>query len=143
MDSFGLIIMLQLIFAFSITGLLYALPSDAKVFVGDYQTDHTVDLESVSGDMQGSVEQQMNLPMLELGALVFYSGNIVIDLVMRMLFAIPEMASIVISSVFLFIGIDAYLVAQIQLLIWVAISAYFMIQIIQFLMTVRSQGSMI
>jgi len=143
MDWFGEILIVQLIFAFAITGIVYALPADSVNYVSNFQTDHNVDLESVSTDMQGSVDQQMNLPLLDLGALVFYSGNILIDLIMRLLFAIPEMVSIIVGTVFMFIGIDAFIVAQIQLVIWACISAIYMIGIFSFLMNIRSRGSIV
>jgi len=143
MDWFGEILIVQLIFAFAITGILYAIPTDGVNYVSNFQTDHGMDLESVSSEMQTSMDQQMNLPLLDLGALVFYSGNIIIDLIMRMLFAVPEMISIIVGTIFTFIGIDAFVVAQIQLVVWAGVSIYYMIWIIEFLMSIRSRGSIV
>lgn len=143
LDWFGDILIIQIIFAFAVTGIVYVLPTDAVNYVSDFQTDHSVDLESVTGEMQSSVDNQMNLPMIDLGALVFYSGNILIDLILRMLFAIPEMLSIIVGGIFTFIGVDAYIVAQMQLVIWACVSVYYVIWIIDLLMSIRSRGSIV
>jgi len=143
MDWFGQVLIIQLIFAFAITGVLYALPDDSINYVSNFQTDHAMDMEGVSSGIQESMDSQMNMPLLDLGALVFYSGNIIIDLIMRMLFAIPEMISIIVGTVFTFIGVDAFIVAQIQLVVWAGISIYYVIWIIQFLMSIRSRGSVV
>jgi hypothetical protein len=143
MDYFQYVLIIQLVFAFSITMLIYSLPSDSINYVENYETEHTADLKGVSSEFQGSVESQRDLPLLDLGAMVFYSGNILIDLIMRFFFAIPEMVSIVIGTAFVFIGVDPYIVGQMQLLIWAVISAIYMLSILRLLMNIRSRGAIV
>ena len=143
MDYFGWIIIIQLIFAFTITMILYALPSDTINYVSNYELEHGADLKDVSQEIQGSVDQQFNLPLIDLGALVFYSGNIIIDLILRFFFAIPEMLSILLGTIFTFVGIDPYISGMLQILIWAIVSALYMINIIRFLLNIRARGAIV
>lgn len=142
-NYFQYVIMIQLVFAFSMTIIVYALPEDAINYASEFDTEHSLALDEVSQDLESGLTRQTNLPMLDLGALVFYSGNIVIDLMIRFFFAIPEMISIILGSVFMFIGIDAFIAAQLQLLIWAIVSAFYMLAIIKFVMNIRSQGAIV
>jgi len=143
MNYFEYVIIIQLVFAFAITIIVYALPTDTLDYVNNFESESDLDLSTVSQDIQSGVDQQMNLPLLDLGALVFYSGNIIIDLMLRFFFAIPEMISIILGVVFMFIGIDAYIAGQLQLLVWAMVAAFYMIGIISFMMNVRSRGAVV
>lgn len=138
MDYFEYIIMIQLVFAFSMTILLYALPSDTISYVSNFETDTNLDVGDVSQNIQSGVNSQMNLPLLDMGALVFYSGNIIIDLLLRVFLAIPEMFSILIGSVFMFIGIDSFLSGQLQILIWAVVSVVYVLGLLKFMVNIRS-----
>ena len=142
-NYFEYVIIIQLVFAFAITIIVYALPTDTLDYVNNFESESDLDLSTVSQDIQSGVDQQMNLPLLDLGALVFYSGNIIIDLMLRFFFAIPEMISIILGVVFMFIGIDAYIAGQLQLLVWAMVAAFYMIGIISFMMNVRSRGAVV
>lgn len=140
---FEYVIMIQLIFAFAITIVVYSLPADTLNYVGNFESDNTLDLEDVSNDIQGGVDQQFNLPLLDIGALVFYSGNIIIDLMLRFFLAIPEMISIVMGTFFVFVGVDTFIAGQLQLLLWAVIAAFYMLGIIRFMMNIRSRGAIV
>lgn len=140
---FEYIIIIQLVFAFAITTVVYALPDDTIHYVSNFETEHNLDLEDVSNEIQGGVDQQFNLPLIDLGALVFYSGNIIIDLMLRFFFAIPEMVSIIIGTFFTFVGVDPFLAGQLQLLMWAVVAAFYMLGIIRFITNIRSRGAIV
>lgn len=139
MSLFKVVLMIQLFYSFSITTITYALPDDSLDFVTSF-SDITskVNLESVSGDVQDSLQRQTNIPVVELGALVFYSGNILIDLILNFLFAIPEMLAMLINGFTMLFNVDSYLFAIVQLFSSVIIGIMYLLGVIQLLTGIRS-----
>jgi hypothetical protein len=135
---FKFIIVLQLFFAFSVTLVTYAMPDDTLEYVTIIQPSHEIDLETVAKDIQSSSERQMNIPVVDLGALVFHSGNIIVDLILNTVFAIPEMVTILINGFLFFFGVEAFVATYVKLLLWAVISAIYLIAILAFIMNIRS-----
>lgn len=136
---FKITLIMMLFYSISITMLTYSMPDDTLNYVtGFSDLAGDIDLEDVSGEVQGSVEQQTDLPIVELGALVFYSGNILIDLLLNFAFAIPEMIALIFTGLMMLLNIDTTIVASIQLFFSVAIIVIYFISIIQLLTGIRS-----
>jgi hypothetical protein len=140
-DYFKAIIIIQLFFGFAVTLVAYTMPTEAQDYVTIIQPGRPIDLGSVSKDIQESAERQMQIPLLDLGALVFYSGNIVIDLILNSIFAIPEMITIIANIFFSFFPIDAYIANYLKLFIMAVISAVYILGILAFMMNIRSTGN--
>jgi hypothetical protein len=139
MGLFKAIILVQLFFSFAITGISYTIPDDAKHFVSSFSDlASEIDLEGTSTQIKNSIEQQTNIPVIELGALVFYSGNILIDLLLNFAFAIPEMIGLVISGIMMFLSMDSYLLALVQIFAAVVTYALYFIGLMQLMTNVRS-----
>lgn len=139
MKIFVIVIIIQLFYSFAITTTTYALPSDTLDYVTSFSDITTqIDLESVTTDLQDSVESSLNIPVIELGALVFYSGNILIDLLLNFAFAIPQMIALLINGFLYLFNIDSYLATIIQLFSSAIITALYFVGLIQLLMNVRS-----
>ena len=136
---FKTVIIIQLFYAVAITMLAYAMPAASLNYVTSFSdlTDE-ISLESVGTDVQDSLEQQTNMPIIELGALVFYSGNILIDLLLNFVTALPQMFILLIQGIMSLISVDGFLMGQVQLFATVAISVFYLIAIIQILTNVRS-----
>jgi len=62
------------------------------------------------GTLQSSVDQgisdQTSIPLLETGALIFYSSATILNLMVNFFTAIPQMATLLIGVLFTFIPID-------------------------------------
>lgn len=139
MDMFKIILMVQLFFSFAITGLAYAIPDDALSYVTSFSDPaEQITLEGVTQDVQDSLEQQTDIPVIELGALVFYSGNILIDLILNFVFAIPQMLGLVVHGVMLLLNVDTYLFALVQLFASAVVTVLYVIGIMQLLTSIRS-----
>jgi len=138
-DLFKIIIIVQLFYAFSITAIAYGIPDASKTYVTGFSdiTDE-INLETVNEDITGSLEQQKNIPIIELGALVFYSGNILLDLLVNFITAIPQMLAMLLSGILMIFAIDSYLVALLQIFASVLISLWYLIGLMQLLTSVRS-----
>ena len=114
------------------------MPDDTLNYVSIARPEHDVNLDTIAKDIQESAEKQMDIPLLDMGALVFYSGNIVVDLILNSLFAIPEMISIIVNIFLNFFAVNAYVATYAKLLIWAVISAVYIISILAFIMNIRS-----
>jgi len=139
MTMFKVILVVQLFFAVGITLLTYAVPTSFINQVSSFsEVAEAINLESVSGDVQQSLERQTDIPAVELGALVFYSGNILIDLLLNFIFAIPEMVGLIINGLTRLLSIDTFMIATVQTFIGVVVMVLYFIGIMQLLVGVRS-----
>lgn len=140
MTLFKTIILVQLFYAVAITGLVATIPDDAKSYVtGFSDIADSIDVDTVSEDVQDSLQRQQSIPVIELGALVFYSGNILIDLLLNFFFAIPQMLTMLVNGLMLlFTGVNVQAMGIIQLFLSVITVVMYVISIIQLTVGVRS-----
>lgn len=139
MGLFKLILLVQLFFALCITLVTYTMPEDSLDYVTSFaDITETVNLENVATDIESGLEQQTNIPVIELGALVFYSGNILLDLLLNFAFAIPTMIGLLVSGIVRLINLDSFITVTIQLFATVIVTAWYFIAIIQLITGVRS-----
>jgi hypothetical protein len=139
MEYFKVVIIIMLFYSFSITILTYSLPNDALVYVtGFSDLSSSFDLETIGGDVQSSLESQTDIPVIELGALVFYSSNIILDLLLNFAFAIPQMFGLLINGLSLMLNIDSYLFVVVQLFASVTMVVLYFIGLIQLMTGIRS-----
>jgi hypothetical protein len=117
MDLFKAIIVVQLFFGFGMTLLAYAMPVDSLDYVTAFtDVSSSINLNDTASMVQENLQRQTNIPVVEIGALVFYSGNILIDLLLNFLFAIPEMIGLLIHGVMFLINVDGYAFALLEVL---------------------------
>lgn len=139
MDLFKVVLIIQLFYAVSITLIAYSIPEDAQDYVTAYSDiASSINLNSVATDVQDSIDKQTKLPIVELGALVFYSGNILIDLILNFAFAIPQMIGLVISGIRIIFNLDIYVIATVQLFATAVVAVMYFIGVIQLLTGIRS-----
>lgn len=140
MELFKSMLLVQLFFSFAITGISYAIPADAKPYVGSFSDiANEINLNNVSTTIQSSINKQTSIPVIELGALVFYSGNLLIDLLLNFMFAIPEMVALIITGIMFMFNLDSYIVTLIQLFSSVIVTVIYFVSLIQLITSVRSQ----
>lgn len=138
-EWFKVMLIMCLFYSVSINILTYTMPSASLHYVtGFSDLAGSIDLNDVAGEVQNSVEAQTNIPVIEIGALVFYSGNILIDLLLNFAFAIPEMIGLLITGFLMLVSVDAGIARYIQLFASVTIMVVYFISIIQLLLGVRS-----
>lgn len=139
LEWFKITIVMMLFFSTSINIIVYTLPDDTKIYATGFSAfSGDVDLNNIAQEVQGSVESQTNIPVIDIGALVFYSGNILIDLILNFAFALPEMIGLLLTGLFMIINIDTQISNLIQLFASVAIMVLYFIGVIELLTNVRS-----
>lgn len=137
---FTTIIVVQLFFSLAITLISHTLPEDSLQYVDVFvSTADTMDIQDIGEEIQGSLDKQTNIPIIELGALVFYSGNILIDLLLNFLFAIPQMFELLLTGILYFAGgLNNFIIVSLQIFIKVLISALYLFGIIKLITNIRT-----
>ena len=138
-DYFKTVLTIQLFWSFAFTILIATIPVASLNFVQPFANqDAQIDISSVSTDMESSIDSQLNIPLVDAGALLFYSGNIVIDLMLNFLTAVPSMFTLLLSGLFLIIPVDAFLQKWILLFTFALVGIMYMLGLMAFLSAFRS-----
>lgn len=133
------IIIMTIFYSFAITGITHYLPSNVTgtgIFTS-YTDSYSV--AGLNAEMNNGLSQQLNIPVFDLGSLVYYSGNFFIDLLLNFIFAIPEMLTIFFGGLFFLFGVDPFIANQILIAIKVSLSTSYLIMLITMLLNIRSR----
>jgi len=142
MDLFKVVVLVQLFYAFSITIVAHSLPAETLAQATRFQDiSEEINLQNVGNDVQETIEKQANLPLIEIGAIIFYSGNIIIDLLLNFAFAIPQMIGLLVYGITSLFSIDTYIVAYVELFFSVVMMVLYFLGIIELLTAIRSRGT--
>lgn len=136
---FVAIIVIQLFYSFGVTILSHTL-SDFPVnneALTPY-TDEQIDITDISGRIESTTQNQLNIPLIDLGALVFYSGNIIVDLMLNFFLAVPSLFTLVVSGFSLFFNVDAFLMTQIKIFLFAVVTIIYFLNMVAFVLNIRS-----
>jgi len=144
LNIFMVILIIQLFYAVSINIIAYSLPSVTNEYINQANSiSGQVDIQDVTNRMENSFGNQLNIPVIELGALVFYSGNFLVDLLLNFLTALPQLISLVLYIIFNIVGADAQIIYFIQLFLTGIVTIYYFMSLITLLTNIRGRGSII
>lgn len=136
-----IILVVQLFYAFAITGIVYSIPANQQTNLAMYRSPaDEFSQKYITDQVQGNMQKQVTLPVIELATLVYYSGNVVLDLLLNFATAVPQMFTLLISSFLFFFNVDPVLAYQIQSFFIVLIGMLYLISIVTFLLNIRSTG---
>ncbi len=139
MDLFKMVILIQLFYSFAITLLISSMPSESLNYLTSFSDiTEEINLESVSSDVQSSLTSQTEIPVIDVGSLIFFSGNILLDLLLNFAFAIPQMIGLLISGLLLLINVDSSIYITVELFAGVIIIVMYFIAIIQLIAGLRT-----
>lgn len=139
------IVIIQLFYGAGMTMLSYSLPASQVTLLNTYsEPADNLDVEEISETIEENIQSQINIPLVDIGSLLFYSGNVIIDMIINFFTAVPSMVTILFSTYFMFFPIDAYIATQIKVVVWVLITIIYMVAFLSFIMSLRSgTGGMI
>jgi len=147
MGTFSLVkavLTIQLFYAFAITMLVYAMPAYDVANIALYQDPAAdVNISTVQSQIESSTQQQLDVPLIDLGSLAFYSGNIIVDMMLNFLFAIPQMFTLLIGSFTMFLPLNSVLQQQVQNFVSIFVSVMYFLGILAFIMSIRTQGNVV
>lgn len=142
-DSFKGVLTVMLFYSVSITLLTSFMPVEALTyadFFGEGVSSSNLDYSSIAGDIQGGLDQQSSVPLIEVGALVFYSGNILIDLILNFITAIPQMIGLLINGIATLFGnsLSIVFLGIIEGFVTAAITIFYLLSLISLSTSIRS-----
>lgn len=144
LSIFMVILIIQLFYATSITVFAYSLPQDVQVYAEpSTEIASDIDIESISTDLEENLQSQLNIPLIDLGALVFYSGNLLLDLLLNFLTALPQLITLVISTIFGIMNLDSQIPQFVQLFLTGIVTIFYFISLLQLITNIRGRGSII
>jgi len=140
-DVFLVLIMIQLLYSFTATTISHALNSmsiESNEFI-----INVTETDAISEDISRTLERQKTIPILDLGAILFFSGNIVLDLVINFFTAIPSMFTFLIDVFGNVFSVEATLLRTFKLMIYSVTTIIYFYYLILFLLSIRSRGGFI
>lgn len=141
LEAFKIMMTAQVFWAFVFTLMLYTVPTaDQGQLAFITMSSGTTELSTISTQFEEAVTNQTNIPIVELGALLFYSGNIIIDLLLNFAFAIPEMFTMLLNILFLIMPMANSIELTVRLFFLAIIAVGYAIGILQFVTNLRSGG---
>lgn len=141
MGLFKTAVLVMLFYSVAINMVVYSLPSGSVRGVGDmFESDF--DGETITEEVQENLDRQTNIPVVDIGALVFYSGNILIDLIANFATALPQMVGFLFAGLRNLLNLDGVIVLYAQGFATAIITVMYFIAVIQLLMGVRSGRSL-
>lgn len=136
------IVLLSAFYSFAITSIFHSIPAGDIPRIGEDFNNSTAlkDYGTTTQKFQTSLQTQKQFGFTDLGALAFFSGNILLDLSVNFFFAIPSMFSLFFTGLFYLFHIDVFL--QTEILTWVKaiLSIISTIFLLQFILGARTQS---
>lgn len=148
MDTFKFfiyLIVIQLFYGFAITLLGYAfLGFSVNTDVSGHFMSGAPSLQNISQQIEATTQNQMKLPsIVDMGALLFYSGNIIIDLMVNMFTALPSMFTILVSALLIPFAFDPVIATNLKIFFFAIVSVIYFINLLAFLINIRAGGAKI
>ena len=142
MEAFDLVVYVLVVQAFygmAVTGAIYTLPSD-MIGIGEVSNDVVgADISESVSSIQTNLGSQTSIPVVgQLGALIYYSGNILIDFLLNFLLALPQIISIFFTLIGLLFGFDATLGLLIRNTLSGIFVGVYLLGVIQLFLNMRS-----
>ncbi|MFH8038764.1 MAG: hypothetical protein QXJ14_02015 [Candidatus Aenigmatarchaeota archaeon] len=106
-------------------------------------TAQTLEIVNVSSKLEESMQLQTNIPIVDLAGIVYYSGNILLDLMVNFFTAVPSIITIFTKALFLLFNVDPYLSTTLNLFIFSLITILYVLYLIMFISSFRSRGGSI
>lgn len=132
---FKFIIIVQIFFGISISIIGYAMPD--KKYLSIASMDHPIDVNDIGGSLEDTLDNQVNIPLIDMGAMMFYTSNLIIDMVLNSFFAIPEMISIILHVYNMFYPVDPVIYSYMSIAIFCIFGLLYILAIIVMVMNLR------
>lgn len=141
MDFFKLLVCIQFLWGFIITGIVYYIPGPYQQYTSPAASAVSKGSQTLGQDVETSLENQSKIPFVDMGALVFHSGIYLVDLVVNIFAALPEMLTLLLNLAFGFLPMETHIIAEFKGFVLGIGIALYSISLILLLLNLRSQGS--
>lgn len=135
LQIFTSLLLVQMFYALAVTLLVPLIPMAAANQVVMYSTSSSVvNFTTLASSMQSGITNQQSVPLLSFGTLIFYSANIILNLMINFFTAIPQMLTIFIEGLFYVFPLEQSLQLVIKGTFIVIVSIIYFITLFTFIM---------
>lgn len=139
LDLLKITLLMMLFYSASITILVYVMPDNAKHYITSFSDiASTYDLEATNAKLQSNLQSQTRLPLIDIGALIFYSGNLLVDLILNFIFALPQMIVLLLTGIARIFNFPTDIFNIVQIFLSVYMTAFYIVSLLQMLTNARS-----
>jgi len=131
-------LMVMAFYSVAITLIAYAIPANSLNYVTAQELSG-FKYQDLGNQMEDSLGKQTNLPIIDLAALVFFSGNILMDLLVNFMYAIPQMLGLLVKIITAIFNFDSGIILIVETFTSIIITSLYVVGIIQMLVGIRSQ----
>lgn len=138
-DYLRIIVLISVFYSFAITTLSYTLPDKPKYILTSFESYSNVyNVQNITRKFEQTYQAQTSIPLADMAALVFYSGNIFIDLLFNFIFAIPSMLTLLLDVILRLLNVPAFLASLIKLTVYSISFIFYIIMLISALLGIRT-----
>jgi hypothetical protein len=138
-DIFFAVILVQLIYAFGITILVYSLNGMNVDLNSMLSLPDAPNIVNTTQKFEEQLQRTRNIPLIDLGALVFYSGNAFIDLIANFLTAIPQMVTFLLNVAIQLFPLEPTLAFYLKLFLEASLTIIYIWLLITFILSLFSR----
>lgn len=104
--TFYSLLLVQMFYGIAITLLLVYLPVEGAQVSMYSSSSAVMNFGTTSSMVQTAFTNQTQIPLLDFGSLVFYSSSILLNLIVNIVFAIPELLGLFAGIILYFVPLD-------------------------------------
>lgn len=139
LQLFTTLLIVQLFWAFSVTLIVPFMPNAQSNQVLMFNNDNAlIKLPLLQSQLETGIGDQANIPVLEVGALVFYSSATILSLMINFFTAVPQMVTLLTTVFFLFIPMELTIQNTVLTWIFAIVSILYVISLFAFIAGTRS-----
>lgn len=147
MNSYNLfvnLLIVQMFYALSVTLILPYMPTASTNQVVMFtNSNNVIDFTTLGNSVQSGVGSQTSLPLLDAGALIFYSSATILNLMINFFTAIPQMVTLLLSGLFLIIQLPYALAFTIKSITFVIVTILYYMILFSFITGTRTGGGVL
>ena len=137
------VLLMMLFYSSAITIYIHVVPSALANQLSDYgQIVGWETPEALATELQGTITKQTKIPIVDIGTLALYSGNIFIDFLLNFVTAIPQMISFMFNILFNLVHVPYQVGNVVQIMLTVATMLGFVLYLVDALLSFRAGTGM-
>lgn len=145
LQLFTTLLLVQLFWSLGVSLIVPNMPNAAANQVVMFtNSNNTIELGTLQSSISQGITDQQNIPLLEVGALVFYSSATILNIMINFFTAIPQMVTLLMTVLFIFIPLGTSLQITLQAWVFGIVTVLYFVALFTFLMGTRTNlGSML
>jgi len=139
LQLFTTLLIVQIFWSLSVSLIVPYMPNATNNQVVMFNnSNNVIELGTLQSSIDQGISDQTSIPLLETGALIFYSSATILNLMVNFFTAIPQMATLLISVLFIFIPIDYAIVIVVKTWVFAVVGILYAIALFAFITGTRT-----